>query len=132
MKINPFDLNDYGLVHRLLRETIFKGIEVKDQDLSQQMRWVLDKCILKSHSTPELTSNVAHYKGEDVPFKLTNLERTKTALIVRLDPFRVNPVLRKIFYCNKSSIDLESLTGRTSSLICMAWTRKLTTPQNFG
>jgi len=112
LKINPFELGDYGLIRLLLKETIFKGIEVEYQELSPQMNYVLDKCILKSQSIPELIDNVMYYEGEDLPFKLVNLDRTKTALLVRLEPYKVNPVLKEIFYCNNSSLDLNKLDDR--------------------
>lgn len=112
LKINPFDLGDIGLIRLLLKETIFKGIEVEYQELSPQMNYVLDKCILKSKSIPELIENVAYYQGEDLPFKLVNLDRTKTALLVRLEPYKTNPALKEIFYCNSSSVDLNKLDDR--------------------
>ncbi|MDW8034627.1 MAG: DUF87 domain-containing protein [Nitrososphaerota archaeon] len=112
LRINPFDLNDIGLVKLLLKETIFKGIEVEYRDLSPQMNYVLNKCIEKSMSIPELIENVISYDEEDLPFKLTNLDRTKTALLVRLDPYRSNPALKEIFYCAKSSLDLNKLDDR--------------------
>jgi len=52
LKINPFNLNDVGLVKPLLKETIFKGIEVEYRDLSPQMNYVLNKCIEKSANIP--------------------------------------------------------------------------------
>jgi len=109
LKINPFDLNDIGLVRLLLKETIFKGIEVEYRDLSPQMNYVLNKCIENSTSIPELIENVIHYQEENLPFKLVNLDRTKTALLVRLEPYRSNPALNEIFYCHKSSPDLNKL-----------------------
>ncbi|MEM3871132.1 MAG: ATP-binding protein [Nitrososphaeria archaeon] len=112
LKINPFDLNDIGLVKLLLKETIFKGIEVEYRDLSPQMNYVLNKCIEKSMSIPELIENVISYNEKNLPFKLINLDRTKTALLVRLDPFRSNPALKEIFYCTRSSLDLNRLDDR--------------------
>ncbi|MBI2183957.1 MAG: ATP-binding protein [Thaumarchaeota archaeon] len=112
LKINPYDLNDYGLVRALLKETIFKGIEVDYQDISPQMNYVLDKCIEKSDSIPELIDNVTSYEESNLPFKLTNLDRTKTALLVRLEPYRTNPALNEIFYTESSSIDLRKLSER--------------------
>jgi len=46
-----------------------------------------------------------------VPFRFQNLEATKTALPTRLNPFKDNPVLRRIFHVNHSSIDLASIKG---------------------
>lgn len=46
-----------------------------------------------------------------VPFKFQNLDATKTALLTRLNPFRDNPILRRIFYVEHSSIDLASIDG---------------------
>lgn len=112
LKINPFDLNDVGLVRLLLKETIFKGIEVEYKELSPQMNYVLNKCIEKSMSIPELIENVIHYQDENLPFKLVNLDRTKTALLVRLEPYRSNPALNEIFHCYKSSLDLNRLDDR--------------------
>jgi predicted transcriptional regulator len=112
LKVNPFELGDIGLIRLLLKETIFKGIEVEYQELSPQMNYVLDKCILKSKSIPELIDNVTYYQGRDLPFKLVNLDRTKTALLVRLEPYRTNPALKEIFYCNSSSLDLNKLGDR--------------------
>jgi len=112
LKINPFDLNDIGLVKLLLKETIFKGIEVEYRDLSPQMNYVLNKCIERSTSIPELIENVVSYEEENLPFKLTNLDKTKTALLVRLDPYKSNPALKEIFYCAKSSLDLNRLDDR--------------------
>jgi len=112
LKVNPFDLNDVGLVKLLLKETIFKGIEVEYRDLSPQMNYVLNKCIENSMSIPELIENVIYYQEESLPFKLVNLDRTKTALLVRLEPYRSNPALNEIFYCHKSSLDLNRLDDR--------------------
>jgi len=112
LKVNPFDLGDIGLIRLLLKETIFKGIEIEYQELSPQMNYVLDKCILKSKSIPELIDTVTYYQGEDLPFRLVNLNRTKTALLVRLEPYRTNPALKEIFYCSSSSLDLNKLGDR--------------------
>ncbi len=112
LKINPFDLSDIGLVKLLLKETIFKGIEVEYRDLSPQMNYVLSKCVEKSTSIPELIENVIHYEEENLPFKLINLDRTKTALLVRLEPYKSNPALNEIFFCYKSSLDLNKLDDR--------------------
>ncbi len=103
-RINPFDLNDHGLIRELLRETVFKGIEKEYVDLSAQMNYVLNEVIPESHSMPELIQNVRDYNRE----KLTNLERTKTALKVRLDPFMRSP-LKEIFGARKSSPEFEKL-----------------------
>ena len=109
LKINPFELNDYGLVETILRETIFKGIELESQDISPQMNYVLDKCIQSSTSIPTLIDSVMSYEEENLPFRLVNLDRTKTALLVRLEPYKSNPVLNEIFYTESSSIDLDRL-----------------------
>ncbi len=109
LRINPYDLNDYGLVRTLLKETIFKGIEVEYQDISPQMNYVLDKCIKNSTSIPTLIDNIISYEEESLPFKLVNLDRTKTALLVRLEPYRSNPALSEIFYTETSSITLDGL-----------------------
>lgn len=109
LKINPFDLNDLGLVKLLLKETIFRGIEVEYRELSPQMNYVLEKCIQKSMSIPELIDNITYYQEEELPFKLVNLDRTKTALLVRLEPYKSNPALNEVFYCHKSSLDLNRL-----------------------
>jgi len=108
LKINPYDLNDYGLVKALLKETIFHGIETEYQDISPQMNYVLDKCIEKSNSIPELIDNVVSYESE-LPFSMVNLDRTKTALLVRLEPYKTNPALSEIFYTETSSINLGKL-----------------------
>lgn len=108
LKINPYDLNDYGLVKALLKETIFHGIETEYQDISPQMDYVLSRCIEKSNSIPELIDNVVSYES-DLPFALVNLDRTKTALLVRLEPYKTNPALSEIFYTEASSVNLEKL-----------------------
>src|SRR2546428_2507467 len=109
LRINPYDLNDYGLVKLLLRETIFRGIEIEYQEISPQMNYVLDKCIQDSTSIPTLLDNIASYADDNLPFKLMNLDRTKTALLVRLEPYRSNPVLNEIFHTETSSINFETL-----------------------
>jgi len=76
------------------------------------MNYVLNKCIENSTSIPELIENVIHYQEESLPFKLVNLDRTKTALLVRLEPYKSNPALNEIFYCYKSSLDLNKLDDR--------------------
>jgi len=112
LKVNPFELGDLGLTRLLLKETIFKGVEVEYRDLSPQMNYVLDKCLFKSQSIPELLDNVMYFQGEDIPFKLVNLDRTKTALLTRLEPYRTNPILKEIFHCANSSLDLNKLDDR--------------------
>ncbi|RLG47074.1 MAG: hypothetical protein DRN90_05540 [Thermoproteota archaeon] len=111
MKVNPFDLKDVGLVRRLLKETIFKSVELEYQDLSPQMNFLLDKCILVSHSIPELIENVIAYRPK-VPFRIPNIEATRMALLSRLNPFKDNPVLRRIFYTFRSNINMESIGDR--------------------
>lgn len=112
LKINPFEVGDEGLVKLLLKETLFKGIEVEYQELSPQMNYVLDKCIAISKSIPELIDNVMNYEGKELSFKLSSLDKTKTALLVRLGPFRNNQALREIFHCTSSSLDLNELDDR--------------------
>lgn len=107
LKINPFCLQDSGLTKLLLKETIFKGMEVEYRDLSPQMNFMLDKCVLASKSIPELMDNVVSLKPE-TEFPMRNLDLTRTALLTRLNPYKDNPVLRSIFYVKKSSIDFES------------------------
>lgn len=111
LRINPFELKDRGLVEMLLRETIFKGVETEYQDISPQMNFILTRCIEASNSIPDLLNNIAYY-SDDNPFRLSNIDKTKTALTVRLEPLRSNPVLREIFYTNNSSIDLNRLDQR--------------------
>ncbi len=111
LKVNPFDLNDRGLAKTLLKETIFKGIEVEYAELSPQMNYVLEKCIEMSSSIPELIDNILYFEP-DTPFNLSNLNKTKTALIVRLDPYKANPALNEIFYCYSSNPDLNKLDDR--------------------
>jgi hypothetical protein len=108
LKINPFCLQDCGLTKLLLKETIFKGMEVEYRDLSPQMNFMLDKCVLASKSIPELIDNVVSLKPV-TEFPIRNLDLTRTALLTRLNPYKDNPVLRSIFYVKKSSIDFESL-----------------------
>lgn len=112
LKINPYDLNDYGLVRALLKEIIFRGIEVEYQDLSPQMNYVLDACIRESTSIPTLIDNVTNYEDNHLPFRLNSLEKTKTALLVRLEPYRSNPALSEIFYTETSSFNLEKFDDR--------------------
>jgi len=111
LRINPFELGDIGLVRAVLRETIFGGIELEYRDLSPQMNYVLDKCIQESESIPELIENVVDYEA-DTPFPLRNLEATKAALLTRLNPFRDNPVLRRIFYVERGTLDIERVGDR--------------------
>ena len=103
LRVNPFELEDLGLTKLLLRETIFKGIELEYQDLSPQMNFLLDKCLLRSKSIPELIDNIIYHYPE-TPFRLRNLDATRTALLTRLNPYRDNPVLRRIFFVKRSSI----------------------------
>jgi len=111
LKVNPFDIGDIGLARHLLKETIFKGIEVEYRDLSPQMNYVFDKCLEKSMNIPELLDNIVYFQPE-LPFKLSNLDRTKTALVVRLEPYRTNRVLKDIFYCYNSSVNLRKLSDK--------------------
>lgn len=111
LRINPFDLKDIGLTKLLLKETIFKGIESEYGELSPQMNFLLDKCIQNSTSIPKLIENILSYMPI-IRFPLKNLNLTRTALITRLNPYKDNPVLRKIFYVSKSSIDFKELEGK--------------------
>jgi hypothetical protein len=92
-------------------ETIFKGIESEYRDISPQMNYLLDKCILVSKSIPQLIANIITYRPQ-LEFPLRNLDLTRTALLTRLNPFRDNPVLRSIFFVQKSSLDMTSLKGK--------------------
>ena len=83
-----------------MKATIFKGIEKEYSDLSAQMNFVLNDTISKSTHFLELIENIKNYHNH----KLSALDRTKTALLVRLDPFLHSP-LKEIFLCKKSSID---------------------------
>jgi predicted transcriptional regulator len=112
LKINPFDLKDKQLICILLKETVLKGIQTEFWDLSPQMNYVLDMCIDRSNSIPELIDNVSYFQSDDLPFNLVGLERTKTALLVRLLPYKNNDVLKEIFYCDRSSVDLAKLDDR--------------------
>lgn len=107
LKINPFDLGDPALIRELMRETIFKGIEKEYVDLSAQMNFVLQETINESKNIEELIQNIKTYNRQ----KLTGLEKTKTALLVRLDPFLRSP-LKEIFFCKKSSPDFTQLDDR--------------------
>ncbi len=111
LKVNPFDLGDVGLTKLLLMETIFKGIELEYRDISPQMNFLLDKCILVSKNVPQLIENVISYKPS-TEFPMRNLDLTRTALLTRLNPCKDNPVLRNIFYVKKSSIDMASVSGK--------------------
>ncbi|MEM3112331.1 MAG: ATP-binding protein [Candidatus Anstonellales archaeon] len=104
LKINPFDLGDPALIRELMRETVFKGIEKEYVDLSAQMNFVLQETINESRSIEELIRNIKSYDRQ----KLTALDKTKTALLVRLDPFMRSP-LREIFLCKKSNPDFSKL-----------------------
>lgn len=104
LKINPFDLGDPALIRELMRETIFKGIEKEYVDLSAQMNFVLQETINESKSIEELVQNIKSYDKQ----KLTAIDKTKTALLVRLDPFMRSP-LKEIFLCKKSNPDFTQL-----------------------
>ena len=104
LKINPFDLGDPALIRDLFRETIFKGIEKEYVDLSAQMNFVLQEAINESRNMEELINNIKNYNKQ----KLTAIDKTKTALLVRLDPFMRSP-LKEIFFCKKSSPDFNNL-----------------------
>ena len=104
LKINPFDLKDPALVRELLRQTIFKGIEKEYLDLSAQMNFVLQETISQSNNLQELIDNIKSYDKQ----RLTGLDKTKTALLVRLDPFMRSP-LREIFLCKKSNPSFDNL-----------------------
>ena len=103
LRINPFDLRDPALVRDLLKETVFKGIEKEYSDLSAQMTFVLQEAIGKSSNMAELVCNIQNYDG-----KLNSVDKTKTALMVRLDPFLRSP-LKEIFFCDKSNPDFSRL-----------------------
>jgi hypothetical protein len=104
LKINPFDLGDPALIRELMRETVFKGIEKEYVDLSAQMNFVLQETISESKNMEELIRNIKNYSKQ----KLTALEKTKTALLVRLDPFMRSP-LKEIFFCKRSNPDFSKL-----------------------
>ncbi|MEM3143175.1 MAG: DUF87 domain-containing protein [Candidatus Nitrosotenuis sp.] len=104
LKINPFDLGDPGLIRELMRETVFKGIEKEYVDLSAQMNFVLQETISESKNMEDLIRNIKSYDRQ----KLTALDKTKTALLVRLDPFMRSP-LKEIFLCKKSNPDFSKL-----------------------
>lgn len=104
LRINPFDLEDPALIRELMRETVFKGIEKEYVDLSAQMNFVLRDAIANSKNMSELINNIKTYDKE----KLTALQKTKTALLVRLDPFLRSP-LKEIFFCKKSNPNFNTL-----------------------
>ncbi len=104
LRINPFDLKDPGLIKELMRETVFKGIEKEYSDLSAQMNFVLQETIHESNTIEELIKNIKSYDKQ----KLTALQKTKTALLVRLDPFLRTP-LKEIFLCTKSNPDFATI-----------------------
>lgn len=104
LKINPFDLGDPALIRELMRETVFKGIEKEYVDLSAQMNFVLQETINESKNMEDLIKNIKNYDRQ----KLTGLDKTKTALLVRLDPFMRSP-LKEIFFCKKSNPDFSQL-----------------------
>lgn len=111
IRINPFELKDLGLTKLLLKETIFKGIELEYRDLSPQMNFLLDKCIQISGNIPRLIENIISHNPE-THFPLRNLDLTRTALLTRLNPYRDNPVLRQIFYVSKSNIDMKEIENK--------------------
>ncbi|MGI0014456.1 MAG: hypothetical protein ACREBU_13595, partial [Nitrososphaera sp.] len=98
----------------LLRESVLRGKETEQDfwDLSPQMNYILDACVDRSSSIPELIENVIYFRDDDVPIKLTGIEKSKTALLVRLLPYKNNDVLKEIFYCDRSSLDLNKLDDR--------------------
>jgi len=104
LKINPFDLEDPALIRDLMQETVFKGIEKEYADLSAQMTFVLQETISESKSIEDLVHKIKTYHNH----KLTNIERTRTALLVRLDPFLRSP-LKEIFLCKKSNPDFHTM-----------------------
>lgn len=104
LRINPFDLNDPALIRELMRQTVFKGIEKEYMDLTAQMNMVLQDAIYKSSNMQELIENVKNYENK----RLNSPQKTKTALLVRLDPFMRSP-LKEIFMCKKSNPDFERL-----------------------
>ncbi len=111
LRINPFDLQDPALIRELMRETVFKGIEKEYIDLSAQMNFVLQETIRESRSMADLVQKIKTYNNH----KLTNLERTRTALLVRLDPFLRSP-LKEIFLAEKSNPDFAKL-GDNNTII---------------
>jgi DNA-binding Lrp family transcriptional regulator len=72
---------------------------------------MLDKCLLISKNIPKLIENVITHNPE-THFPLRNLDLTRTALLTRLNPYRDNEVLRKIFYVRKSSIDMKKIENK--------------------
>ena len=104
LKINPFELNDPALIRELLKQTVFKGIQEEYSDLSAQMNFVLQDTVEHSKSMAELIQNIKDYDKH----KLTAIEKTKIALLVRLNPFLTSP-LKEIFMCTHSSPEFERL-----------------------
>jgi energy-coupling factor transporter ATP-binding protein EcfA2 len=113
LRINPFDLDDPGLIRELFRETVFKGIEKEYVDLSAQMNFVLQDAISESRNMEELIHNIRFYNKQ----KLTGLDKTKTALLVRLDPFTRSP-LKEIFFCKHSNPELNQL-GENNTILSL-------------
>lgn len=111
LRINPFDLKDPALIRELFRQTVFKGIEEEYVDLSAQMNFVLQEVIAESNNMQELIQKIKDYNRQ----KLTGLDKTKTALLVRLDPFLRSP-LKEIFACKKSNPDFNKL-GDVNTII---------------
>jgi len=111
LRINPFDLQDPALIRELMRETVFKGIEKEYIDLSAQMNFVLQETIRESRSMADLVQKIKTYHNH----KLTNIEKTRTALLVRLDPFLRSP-LNEIFLAEKSNPDFSKL-GDNNTII---------------
>lgn len=111
LRVNPFDLKDLALTKMVLKETVFRGIEQEYSDISPQMNYLLDKCLLISRSIPQLIENVIKHQPE-THFPLRNLDLTRTALLTRLNPFSDNEVLRKIFYTSKTSLDINSIEDK--------------------
>lgn len=114
LKINPFDLKDKGIIKVLLRESVLRGKETEQDfwDLSPQMNYILDECIDKSNSIPELIDNVLYFRDDDTPITLASIEKSKTALLVRLLPYKNNEVLKEIFYSDRSTLLLDKLDDR--------------------
>ena len=104
LKINPFELNDPALIRELLKQTVFKGISEEYSDLSAQMNFVLQDAVENSKNMMQLIQNIKDYNK----YKLTAIEKTKTALLVRLNPFLTSP-LKEIFMCTHSSPEFERL-----------------------
>ena len=111
LKVNPFDLKDKGIIKLLLRESVLRGKETEQDfwDLSPQMDFILSECVDRSNSIPELIDNVLYFRDDDSALQLASIEKSKTALLVRLLPYKSNDVLKEIFYCDKSTIDLGNI-----------------------